>query len=48
VYIYFSKLAQLKDLLPAMQLKPKKGATAKHPIDQFFPLAIEIFGCLHK
>jgi hypothetical protein len=20
----------------------------RHPTDQFFPLAIEVFGCLHK
>jgi len=27
MWIYFSNLAQLKDLLPLMELKPKKGIT---------------------
>ncbi len=32
-----------------MQLKPKKGAIITDtPIDQFLPLAIEVFSCLHK
>jgi hypothetical protein len=47
--IYFPNLAQLKDLSPLMQLKPKKGAIAINtPLIKILPLAIEVFGCLHK
>jgi hypothetical protein len=32
-----------------MQLNPKKGAiTIDTPTDQFLPLTIEVFSCLHK
>ncbi len=29
-------------------LKPKKNYCDQHPTNQFLPLAIKIFGCLHK
>jgi hypothetical protein len=49
VWIYFPNFAQFKDLLPPMWLKPKKWVImTKHPTNQIFPLAIEIFGCLQK
>jgi hypothetical protein len=32
-----------------MELKPRNGViTIGTPLDQFLPLAIEVFGCLHK
>jgi hypothetical protein len=45
--IFFSNLEQLKDLLALMQLKPNSYHD-QHLTDQFFPLAIEVCGCLHK
>jgi hypothetical protein len=48
VRIYFPDLAQLKDLLFSMQLKPKKGVIATNtPLIKFL-VTIEIFGCSHK
>jgi hypothetical protein len=41
--IYFPNLAQLN----VAQIK-KRNYRDRHPINQFFPLAIEIFRCLHK
>jgi hypothetical protein len=46
--IFFSNLAQLKDLLALIQLKPPNSYDDQHLTHQFFPSAIEIFGCLHK
>jgi hypothetical protein len=49
MHIYFLDFAQLKDLLPPMWLKPKKGITMIfHHVDQFLLLAIEVFGYLRK
>jgi hypothetical protein len=45
--IYFPNLVQFKDLSPLMQVKSRKG-TIQYPSNQFLPLAIEVFGCLHK
>jgi hypothetical protein len=48
MWIYFPNLAILKDWLIPMQLNPKKNYHNQHPTDQFFLLAIEVFGCVHK
>jgi hypothetical protein len=47
--IYFPDLVQLKDLPPSMYGQAKEMSYRnQHPTNQFLPLAIEIFGCLHK
>ncbi len=43
----FPNLAQPKDLLPPIDSNKKKTYYNQHPIDQFFPLEIKIFECLH-
>jgi hypothetical protein len=45
-YIYFPDLAQFKDLSPP-QAKERSYCN-QHPTDQFLPLKIGIFDCLHK
>jgi hypothetical protein len=45
--IYFLDVAQLKDLLHQIQAKIRNYRN-RHVIDKFLPLAIEVFGCLHK
>jgi hypothetical protein len=45
----FLQACIIQRLLLRMQLKSRKGAIAiDTPIDQFFPLAIEVFNYLHK
>jgi hypothetical protein len=47
--IYSTYFAQFKNLPPPMWLKQKKRSYRnRHPINQFLPLEIEIFGYLHK
>jgi hypothetical protein len=49
VRIYFPDLAQFKNLLLSMQLKPKKGIIAINtPLIKFLHVIIEVFECLHK
>jgi hypothetical protein len=44
-----SGVAQLKDLLPLTQFKPKKRSYCdRHLTNQFLLLTIEIFECFHK
>ncbi len=44
----FLRACIIQRLLLRMQLKPRKGVIAiDTPIDQFLPLAIEVFNYLH-
>jgi hypothetical protein len=47
VQIYFPDLGQGFVAFDAPQAKERSYHTL-HPINQFLPLAIEVFGCLHK
>jgi hypothetical protein len=48
-WIYFLDLVQPKDFVTFDVVQTKEKSYCDwHPIDQFFPLASEVFGCLHK
>jgi hypothetical protein len=45
----FPQSCNTQGLVASMQLKPKKKSYHnQHPINQFFLLAIEVFGCVNK
>jgi hypothetical protein len=46
-HIYFPDLAQGFVISNVAQAK-KRNYHDWHPINEFLPLAIEVFGCLHK